>query len=644
VSAVDALLDQLPRTTLVVGKGGVGKTTCAAALALRASSRIGNTLVITTDPARALPTVLEQPVMSEPTPVRGMKRLSAQVLDAEAQRSRFMDRWGDTIRMILDRGTYLDKSDIDPLVDTAMPGGDEIFSALALAELLNGGRNRSYRRILVDTAPTGHTLRLLNLPRAFRALVQLLDAMQAKHRFMVRTLTRAYRTDEADAFLREMNDLVTALEESLQDPNRCAAVMVTNTQPLVLEETRRYLDALTELHIHVAAIIWNATDGGVPALGDAHQYTVPKLDRGPTGKAGLERWLAALRVADSNGAKKKPTRFARTARKPKPTTEEQQRSTPDEAAVPNMLRPLTIAAGKGGVGKTTVASALALHAAKTRRTLVVSTDPAPSLADALAQSIPDADTPVRDVPNLFARQMDASAAFERLRADYQSRVDALFDGLVAKSVDLTADRAIARDLLSLAPPGVDEVYALSLLSDALFKDSYECVVVDPAPTGHLLRLLEMPKLALAWTHQLLRLMLKYKDVVGLGETAQELLDFSRNLRALDALLRDKSRCAIVLVTLDEPVVRAETDRLASEVRSRGVDISGVILNRAPTDAGGAEIAEATALPVADAPVHFEAPAVEPSPVGPRALREWSTAWRIQRPHEEESRKGRKKSR
>jgi arsenite-transporting ATPase len=646
VSAADALVEKLPRTTLIVGKGGVGKTTCAAALAMRTSARVGRTLVLTTDPARALPTVLEQPVDSEPTPVHGSKQLAAQVLDASALRSRFMSKWGDTIRTILDRGTYLDQSDIDPLVDTAMPGSDEIFSALALAELMAQGsrleaegskltlrlKPRAFDRILVDTAPTGHTLRLLSLPRTFQALVRLLDAMQAKHRFMVQTLTRAYRSDEADDFLREMGRLVAALEESLRDPGRCAAVMVTNPQSLVVEETRRYLDALRELRVHVAAVVWNATEGDLPPLGelgDADQFLVPRLAPWPTGKAGLERWLEAMRPVKAQGSRLKAkgsklkargSRLEANARTERNVSVKPQK--PKALSLEpkaSLLRPLTIVAGKGGVGKTTVAAALALRAAEKQRTLVVSTDPAPSLADALAQPIPDADTPVKGAERLFARQMDASAAFARLRSEYQSRVDALFDGLVARGVDMTHDRAIARDLLSLAPPGVDEVYALSLLSDALFKNSYECVVVDPAPTGHLLRLLEMPQLALTWTHQLLRLMLKYKDVTGLGETARELLDFSKNLRSVDALLRDQARCAIVLVTLDEPVVRAETERLAKEVRSRGVGIAGVVLNRA-----GAT----PALPVADGPVHFEAPAVEPPPVGPRALREWSQAWRV----------------
>jgi arsenite-transporting ATPase len=637
VSAVDALIDRLPRTTLVVGKGGVGKTTCAAALAMRASAH-AKTLVVSTDPARALPTVLEQPVSSDPTAVGASKRLWARVLDANALRSRFLERWGDVIRTILDRGTYLDDSDIGPLVDTALPGSDEIFSALALAELMDN--SRAYGRIFVDTAPTGHTLRLLNLPRTFRALIRLLDAMQGKHRFMVRTLTRAYRSDEADAFIREMNTLVTALEDSLRDEKRCAAVVVTNPEAVVLEETRRYLDALRDLRVHVTAIIWNASENAADAslqIGDAAQYVVPRLDEWPIGKKGLERWLEELRLSAlgrvpvaggrvlsgppskkraATGRKQAAVRKGKVpARLPllfgrKPRAESGE-------PITKLLRPLTIVAGKGGVGKTTVASALALHASSKWRTLVVSTDPAPSLADALAQPIPDADTPVAGAPRLFARQMDASAAFARLRADYESRVDALFDALVARGVDMTHDRAIARDLLSLAPPGIDEVYALSLLSDALFKDNYEFVVADPAPTGHLLRLLEMPQLALEWTHQLMRLMLKYKDVTGLGETARELLDFSKTLRAVDALLRDPARCALVLVTLDEPVVRAETERLPKEVRARGVSISGVVLNRATAQ---------SALPAAEAPVHLQAPAVQPPPVGVDALRRWSDSW------------------
>ena len=521
-----------------------------------------------------------------------------------------MEQWSEVIRLILDRGTYLDDTDIGPLVDTALPGSDEIFAALELARLIDD--EATWDRIVVDTAPTGHTLRLLNLPKTFRALVQLLDAMQSKHRFMVRTLTRRYRADEADAFLAEMSGLVTALEESLTDPARTAAVLVTSAEPIVMDETRRYLEALTELRIPVHAIVWNASPAA-PLESVATQYLVPRLENSPIGQKGLERWLSHMRLAS---AAEPPPAF----HLPPPALNLQPPASSLQPLDP-LLRPLTIVAGKGGVGKTTVATVLALASEVHARTLVVSTDPASSLADALNQPIPDDDTLVAATKQLYARQMNASGAFARLRDEYQSRVDALFEALVARGVDLEHDRAIVRDLLALAPPGVDEVYALSLLSDALFAARYERVIVDPAPTGHLLRLLEMPQLALAWSHQLMRLMLKYKDVTGLGTTAQELLEFSRNLRALDALLHDSQKCAAVLVTLDEPVVREESERLVRAIADRGVALAGIVTNRAGSGA----------LPVGGAALHFEAPLVQPPPVGVDALRRWGHTWRPAHP-------------
>src|SRR5262249_7494557 len=146
----------------------------------------------------------------------------------------------------------------------------------------------------------------------------------------------------------------------------------------------------------------------------------------------------------------------------------------------------------------------------------------------------DADTEVASVSGLFVRQMDATAAFARLRDTYQSRIDSLFDSLVTRGVSVEHDRAILRELLSLAPPGVDEVFALSALGEAVAERRYARLVVDPAPTGHLLRLLEMPAIALDWSHRLMRLMLKYRDVVGLGDTAHDLLDFAKRTRELDA--------------------------------------------------------------------------------------------------------------
>ena len=112
-----------------------------------------------------------------------------------------------------------------------------------------------YARIVVDTAPTGHTLRLLALPETFRALLSMLDSMQDKHRFMVRALTHRYRRDRADDFLDEMRARIDGLRAALSDARSVAAVVVTRDEAVVDAETRRYVESLEALRMRVAAVI-----------------------------------------------------------------------------------------------------------------------------------------------------------------------------------------------------------------------------------------------------------------------------------------------------------------------------------------------------------------------------------------------------
>jgi arsenite/tail-anchored protein-transporting ATPase len=618
VTGADRLVASLPRTSLVVGKGGVGKTTCAVGLAAICARRGEHTLLLSTDPAAALEAAIGSPVAEHATAVARQPNLAARQLSTHALRYEFLERWRSTIAEIIDRGTYLDRDDIDGLVDAALPGGDEIFALLALAELLSDA-TAPYDRIVVDTAPTGHTRRLLALPDTFRALFTLFDAMQAKHRFMVRALTHRYRRDRADAFLDEMRPRIDALRAVLTDGSALAAVVVTRAEPLVAAETIRYTDSLRSLGVRVAAIIVNAAVDDRPVHTDSATpvYRLPLVAPPPIGMDAIAKVVQAL---DSTVQPRPGLVRARIS----PTTR-------DAVDPSTIVRPLTIVGGKGGVGKTTVACALALASvrASKARTLLVSTDPAPSIADAFGT--PDAEWANGDVateldgaPGLAVRQMDATAAFVRLRDEYQSRIDALFEALLGRGLDVSADRAIVRDLFALAPPGVDELFALSTLGDALAEERYRCIVVDPAPTGHLLRLLEMPAIALDWSHRIMRLMLKYRDVVGLGETAQELVDFAKRTRALDARLRNADQCGLVLVSLDEPLVRGETERLADAVRARGVGVDAIVWNRA---AGSIH-----PLPATVAARQFVADEVQPPPIGVRALGEWSLSWRTALPN------------
>jgi arsenite/tail-anchored protein-transporting ATPase len=615
VSAFEAILDQLPRTSLIVGKGGVGKTTCAVAIAASYARRREHTLLVSTDPAAALADTIGSPVTTSEAAVAGESDLDVRQLSATQLRAAFLDRWRDTIAEIIDRGTYLDREDVDGLVDAALPGADEIFALLALADLL-ADRSDRYSRLVVDTAPTGHTLRLLALPETFSALVSMLELMQDKHRFVVRALTHRYRRDRADEFLDEMRSRLDALRAALSDGRTLAAVVVTRPEPVVVAETRRYVESLRELHVRVAALVVNAVadessfeffDETIPTI------FIPRAAAPPLGiPAIIDSFARASNVVPRST--ERGSSGAHTIGHP--------RAGPSRPE----LRTLTVIGGKGGVGKSTVACALAIAAADedAGSVLLVSTDPAPSIADAFGESDApwaraDVEHELAQAPGLVVRQMDAGAAFARLRDEYQARIDALFDSLVGHGLDVQQDRRILRDLLALAPPGIDELFALSLLGDALAEQRFARIIVDPAPTGHLLRLLEMPALALDWTHRLMRLMLKYRDVVAAGDTAGELVDFAKRTRALDALLHDRANCGLIVVALDEPVVRSETQRLVYAVRACGIDVAAVVWNR---------VTEVPSpLPATVAARQFLADETHPSPIGAAALRAWSHSWR-----------------
>ena len=143
-----------------------------------------------------------------------------------------------------------------------------------------------------------------------------------------------------------------------------------------------------------------------------------------------------------------------------------------------------------------------------------------------------------------------------------------------RSAPSRQERGGVGELLDLTPPGIDELIAVSSLLDALFgvdggEPAYDLVIVDTAPTGHALRLLEMPELALAWDHYLLSLLLKYREAVGLGDLAAGLVELSRNLKRFQELLRDPARCRFVVVTRAAELPRRETARLLRSLRGSG---------------------------------------------------------------------------
>jgi arsenite-transporting ATPase len=411
-------------------------------------------------------------------------------------------------------------------------------------------------------------------------------------------------------------------------------VLVVRAEALVVAETRRYAAALTALHIATAAVLVQALPAN-PSEETRHALTeleeigpplfaLPHEQQPPVGVAAIRELTTNLREVRRDAALQVETR--RLRRRKRSAVTFLSGGAPSAALA--LVRSLTIVGGKGGVGKTTVSTALALAASlpdQPGRVLLISTDPAPSVGDALG--IPDAHWARRlpqvcpGVPRLDIWQMDASAAFEDLRDRYRERIDELFEAWLGRGIDAAHDRTILRDLLALAPPGIDELYALSALGELLANDRYVRLIVDPAPTGHLLRLLEMPAVAVDWSHRLMRLLLKYREIASLGDLSQELVAFSRRTRALDQLLHDAEHAGLVLVTLDEPVVVAESIRLSRAIRGAGIEVLGAVVNRVGSlsnllaDSQIAASASMILAPEADQPL-----------IGVDAIARWCRRW------------------
>jgi arsenite-transporting ATPase len=574
------------------GKGGVGKTTCAAAFALGLAEDGARTLVVSTDPAHSLGDALEVRLSAAPRPVPMplsaaarpvRKTLFAVELDADRALSRWLSTRERSLRAIAARGTYLDAEDIDALFRLSLPGVDELVALLELHRL-----SRGFDEVVVDTAPTGHTLRLLQMPQTLARLSEVLSDLQAKHHAMAAALRGTVRADAEDKLIAELHAEAVRLHELLRSP-AAQFHWVLLPEELSLAEARDGVAALREQGMTVVQVVANRVTPkprGKCALCEGRRASEARVLRA-AGKLGPlvtvvsqeeePRGLSALtQVARDLGF-----RSSRGRRSPKAFGVAPVAKPPLDAAsleallFPKRLR-LLFFGGKGGVGKTTAAAAAALNAARAgRRVLVLSTDPAHSLGDVLGEELGDDERAI--TPRLWARELDASQRFRARREAYQNAVEELFHTLRGgSSFDAPYDRAVMEDLIDLSPPGIDEIFALLAVIDALPR--HELIVVDTAPTGHALRLFELVPKAREWVQVLLQILLKYRQVVGLGALAQDLTTTARELRELESLLHDGDLTRFVVVTRAAALPRLETVRLLRALGKLGVAAKVVLVN------------------------------------------------------------------
>ena len=248
-SAFDSLSSR--RVILFGGKGGVGKTTVSSLAALHfANSR--KVILFTTDPASNLSDLFT-----------GNRQLTTdnlhiEQLDADSLYERFLATNLANLLEIGDRGTYLDREELRRFFELSLPGVDEIMAWMRIGEL---AEEHSDALVVVDTAPTGHALRMLDAAEHFQQFADALDTLEEKHRGMVRQLTRRNVRDAVDDFIERFNADAMRRRELLTNRGTGGFVAVLLSEPWVVEQTRRLISEVREDGIDVPFAVLNRAIG-----------------------------------------------------------------------------------------------------------------------------------------------------------------------------------------------------------------------------------------------------------------------------------------------------------------------------------------------------------------------------------------------
>jgi arsenite-transporting ATPase len=242
------------RILLVTGKGGVGKTTVAAATALRAAEHGYRTLVASTDPAHSLADALDVPLGDEPSEV--VPGLLGQQIDTQAQLDRHWGAIRDQLINVLDWGGV---SGLDAEEFLVFPGMDELFALLDVNELARSGE---FDAVVVDCAPTAETLRLLSLPEVLswyfeRVMPAERRIMRAARPILTRMTDLPVPEDTVFDAAQGVFDGVEQIKELLSDPAVTSARLVVNPEKMVIDEARRTYTYLSLFGYGVDGVVVN---------------------------------------------------------------------------------------------------------------------------------------------------------------------------------------------------------------------------------------------------------------------------------------------------------------------------------------------------------------------------------------------------
>ncbi len=556
------------------GKGGVGKTSlaCATAVALADAGR--RVLLVSTDPASNLADVLGAPVGPVVAEVTTVPGLSALNVDPEAAARAYRERVVGPMRGVL-------PDDAVAGIEEGLSGActTEIAAFDRFAALLAGEGDAVGADVVVfDTAPTGHTLRLLELPAAWSG-------------FIDENPGGASCLGPASG-LETQRERYQAAAQALRDPARTTLVLVARPEPPALAEAARSAAELAALGVESQRLVVNgvfrATDPSDPLAAAIEREADRALVEIPEELATLPRETVALRPHNLVGLAALRDLVADQGAYDAPTEPPEVPALPASASDLTALvdeieaegKGLVLVMGKGGVGKTTVAAAVAAElAARGHAVHLTTTDPAAHLVEALGDDVPGEITVSRIDPEEETRR-------------YTDRV------LRTKGADLDEDarRLLAEDLRS---PCTEEVAVFHAFSKAVGQAARGFVIMDTAPTGHTLLLLDATG---SYHREVLR---------SSGLPAE---------RVTTPLMRlqDPAFTRVIVVTLAETTPVREAAALQADLRRAGVEPFGWVVNRSLAAARPSDplLAARAAAEVTE----VEAVAERHAPVGPRGPR------------------------
>jgi arsenite-transporting ATPase len=515
-------LENAPRFLFFTGKGGVGKTSVACATAVRLASPGRRVLLVSTDPASNLGQVFGLTIGNQVTGIPSAPGLSALEIDPEQAVEAYRERIIAPVRGLVPEEELADIIEgLSGSCTTEIASFDE-FTQLLTDDAAYG----SYDHIIFDTAPTGHTIRLLQLPGSW---------------------TRFLATGGDASCLGPLAGLdkhratYAAAVEALIDPTRTRLILVARPQASALKEIERTFSELTAIGMTNGFLVINGAlpdiAGDEPIASALRRREASAMKDMPAAIADLPRDVLELKADNVVGLAALRSFFE--PEPPRPTAPEAGGGAAPAAAplvdlvdeIERAGHGLVMCMGKGGVGKTTIAAAIALALVERgHEVLLTTTDPAAHLADTLC--VP--------VYGLTMTRIDPDTALEQ----YRARVMAT----KGKDLDEPSRAALAEDLMS---PCTAEVAVFQQFSRAVHDSRRTFVVMDTAPTGHTLLLLDA---AGSYHREIARQM-------GRANMA-----YSTPLMRL----QDPAQTKIILVTLAETTPVLEAAGLQEDLERAGI--------------------------------------------------------------------------